>query len=117
MSSCKHTQRLNKTFASSDAPELINKADYRSVFTVEEGTNITLDCEADSRPPPVYNWTINGKMMDNNNPTLMIPAVNTNATCTASNYVGNITKHINVYLKRKMTMTTPAASEPQNGMH
>lgn len=92
---------------------------------MEEGVNITLSCEADGKPPPVYNWTTDGQMLENtNNPALTITEVNVNATytCTASNHVGIQTKQIYVYVKKKITLpvlalTTPAASEPQNGMH
>uniref|UniRef100_A0A3Q4GUG9 Ig-like domain-containing protein n=1 Tax=Neolamprologus brichardi TaxID=32507 RepID=A0A3Q4GUG9_NEOBR len=70
-----------------------------------EGTNITLSCEAVGNPPPVYNWTCDGENMLENTNSLNIMRINRNktCTCTATNYLGNISKTINVHITPRGT--------------
>uniref|UniRef100_A0A3P9CTT9 Hemicentin-1 n=1 Tax=Maylandia zebra TaxID=106582 RepID=A0A3P9CTT9_9CICH len=78
-----------------------------------EGTNITLSCEAVGNPPPVYNWTCDGENMLENTNSLNITRVDRNktCTCTATNYLGNITKTINVHITPRGCPLTLAPSE------
>ncbi|XP_039466640.1 hemicentin-1-like isoform X2 [Oreochromis aureus] len=84
------------------APEKNTKNSTQDIFLLE-GTNITLSCEAVGNPPPVYNWTCDGKNMLENTNSLNITRVKHHATCTctATNYLGNITHTINVHVKKR----------------
>uniref|UniRef100_A0A665UDB5 Ig-like domain-containing protein n=1 Tax=Echeneis naucrates TaxID=173247 RepID=A0A665UDB5_ECHNA len=106
-------------FYISDPPDIANKT--TEVHFVEEDSSVTLSCEADSLPPPNFNWTRDGVYMHEYTNNLTITKVNTNAsyTCIASNYLGNVTKKILVYQRKNATTTpivviTPADS-PRNG--
>ncbi|XP_051244409.1 intercellular adhesion molecule 5 isoform X2 [Dicentrarchus labrax] len=79
------------------APELRNNTD-NDIVDVDEGDDVTLTCEAEGNPPPVFNWTRDGVNMLENMNNLSIIQVTSNATysCKATNYLGNITKIINV---------------------
>ncbi|XP_029364797.1 hemicentin-1 isoform X2 [Echeneis naucrates] len=99
-------------------PDIANKT--TEVHFVEEDSSVTLSCEADSLPPPNFNWTRDGVYMHEYTNNLTITKVNTNAsyTCIASNYLGNVTKKILVYQRKNATTTpivviTPADS-PRN---
>ncbi|CAI5675799.1 unnamed protein product [Oreochromis niloticus] len=94
------------------APEKNTKKSTQDIFLVE-GTNITLSCEAVGNPPPVYNWTCDGKNMLENTNSLNITRVKHNATCTctATNYLGNITHTINVHVKKRGCPLTLTPSE------
>uniref|UniRef100_A0A668U5M9 Ig-like domain-containing protein n=1 Tax=Oreochromis aureus TaxID=47969 RepID=A0A668U5M9_OREAU len=94
------------------APEKNTKKSTQDIFLLE-GTNITLSCEAVGNPPPVYNWTCDGKNMLENTNSLNITRVKHNATCTctATNYLGNITHTINVHVKKRGCPLTLTPSE------
>ncbi|XP_031611685.2 hemicentin-1-like isoform X3 [Oreochromis aureus] len=94
------------------APEKNTKNSTQDIFLLE-GTNITLSCEAVGNPPPVYNWTCDGKNMLENTNSLNITRVKHNATCTctATNYLGNITHTINVHVKKRGCPLTLTPSE------
>ncbi|KAL3986904.1 zygote arrest protein 1 [Sarotherodon galilaeus] len=94
------------------APEKNTKNSTQDIFLVE-GTNITLRCEAVGNPPPVYNWTCDGKNMLENTNSLNVTRVkhNTTCTCTATNYLGNITHTINVHVEPRGCPLTLTPSE------
>lgn len=105
----------NTTFTSSDAPEFKNNA---SEVFVHEGNDVSLTCEAEGSPPPVFNWTKDGVDMRDSTNNLNITQVITSATyqCVAFNYLGSITKQIRVHVIKTSwaatlaAMTTPEAS-------
>ncbi|XP_041813424.1 intercellular adhesion molecule 5 isoform X2 [Chelmon rostratus] len=92
------------------APELKNNIDIEDV-SVDEGADVSLTCEAEGNPPPVFNWNCDGVNMLVNMNILNIAQVITSRTCecTATNYVGNTTKQIHVQVI-KTTTTNPAAT-------
>lgn len=115
----------NPTFASSDSPEFENQTDFHFVFDVNEGDDVTLNCEAEGAPPPDFHWTVDGVNIPITSSNFNITQVNTSATysCTATNYLGNITKqfYVNVIKPTKTvtpaaTIITPPASAPR-GIH
>ncbi|XP_035511008.1 intercellular adhesion molecule 5 [Morone saxatilis] len=77
-----------------DAPELKNPDN----IVVREGDDITLTCEVEANPPPVFNWTRDRvNMLENTNELNVIRIkASTTYSCVASNYLGNITKIFNV---------------------
>lgn len=97
------------------APEFKSKT---HTLYVNETSNVTLNCEAEANPPPVFTWTSDGMNVWESTNHLSITQVNTSATyfCTASNYLGNITQEFNVYVLRTFmeepleAMTTPEAT-------
>lgn len=113
---------MNKTptFVSSDAPELKNKT-VTDVF-VNEGDDVTLNCEAEGNPPPVFHWTSEGVNISETSSELNITRVNAYSTytCTATNELGSITKQIHVHVIKSIlaaapaAMTTPEASTPRS---
>ncbi|XP_045888252.1 hemicentin-1-like isoform X1 [Micropterus dolomieu] len=104
------------------APELKSEGDIN--VTVNEGNDVTLNCEAEGNPPPVFHWTCDGVNFTVNTNNLNITQVHTSATysCKATNYLGNIIKQIHVHVIKTTTttalaaMTSPAASAPR-GCH
>ncbi|XP_030592531.1 hemicentin-1-like [Archocentrus centrarchus] len=94
------------------APELNTKNNPHDISTLE-GTNITLSCEAEGNPPPVYHWTCDGVNQLENTNSLSITGVNHNVTCTctATNDLGNITKTIHVHVKERGCPLTLTPSE------
>lgn len=78
---------------------------------MDEGADVSLTCEAEGNPPPVFNWNCDGVNMLVNMNILNIAQVITSRTCecTATNYVGNTTKQIHVQVI-KTTTTNPAAT-------
>lgn len=102
------------TFVFSDAPEFKNKTDIDEVY-VEEGDNVTLNCEAEGNPASVFHWTVDGVNINisENTSNLYINQVNDSAnySCTASNYLGNITKQMHIHVaKSTMAVATPEPS-------
>ncbi len=91
---------------------------------MDKGDDVTLKCEAEGNPPPVFHWTSDGVNITETSSELNITGVNvdSNYTCTATNRLGSITKHIHVYVREAImraapaAMTTPEASTPR-GMH
>lgn len=90
-----------------------------------EGDNVSLSCEADANPPPVFSWTQDGvKILENTN-NFSIAQVLTSTTyeCTAYNYLGSTTKQILVnVIKTNRTAipastTTPEASTQTGTVH
>ncbi|XP_070836837.1 vascular cell adhesion protein 1 [Chaetodon trifascialis] len=90
------------------APELKTNTDIDDVI-VDEGADVSLTCEAEGNPPPVFNWNCDGLNITESMNNLSIAQLITNTTChcTASNYLGNVTKQINVHAIRT-TITKPA---------
>ncbi|KAK2833289.1 hypothetical protein Q5P01_017178 [Channa striata] len=87
------------------------------VLNVTEGADVTLNCEADGNPSPVYQWTRGGDMLGiNTGFTITQENASVTYTCTAANELGNITKEIHVHVIKNITttptavMTTPEAS-------
>uniref|UniRef100_A0A669EDJ5 Ig-like domain-containing protein n=1 Tax=Oreochromis niloticus TaxID=8128 RepID=A0A669EDJ5_ORENI len=101
------TQKVSAHYA----PEL--NTESTKAFSSLEGNNITLSCEAVGNLPPVYNWTCDGEIMLENANSLNITRVkhNTTCTCTATNYLGNITNTINVHVEPKGCPLTLTPSE------
>ncbi|XP_042361779.1 intercellular adhesion molecule 5 [Plectropomus leopardus] len=92
------------------APDIENKSE--DVY-VDDGSNVTLHCEAEGRPPPGFQWTLDGTDMLENKNYLDIIGVTTNATyiCTAFNKVGRVTKKIHVHvIKTTAATVAPAAA-------
>lgn len=88
------------------APELKTNTDIDDVI-VDEGADVSLTCEAEGNPHPVFHWNCDGLNISESTNNLKIAQLITNTTChcTATNYLGNVTKQINVN-----AMTTPEAS-------
>ncbi|XP_041672872.1 intercellular adhesion molecule 5 [Cheilinus undulatus] len=88
-------------------------------YYLEEGSNVSLSCEAEGNPPPVFSWTRDGvnllEKTSHLNLTLEDSAI---YNCTASNQLGNITKQTSVQVFKiakidaLVGMTTPEASTP-----
>ncbi|XP_037648953.1 hemicentin-1-like [Sebastes umbrosus] len=106
----------NRTVSVHYAPEFMNETE--DVY-VNEGDSVTLNCEAEARPPPKFHWIdLHGGMNVTKTNYLNITGVVTDTTwnCTAINYLGNITKQIHVHVIKPITpaaapaaITTPAA--------
>lgn len=102
------------TFASSDAPEFKNKTEKHDIY-VGEGDNVTLNCEAEGNPPPVFHWTNDRVNILENTNNLYINQVNTSASynCTATNVLGSVHKSIFIHVeKTTMAKAIPEASTP-----
>ncbi|XP_074512460.1 vascular cell adhesion protein 1-like [Sebastes fasciatus] len=106
----------NHTVSVHYAPEFMNETE--DVY-VNEGDSVTLNCEAEARPPPKFHWIdLHGGMNVTKTNYLNITGVVTDTTwnCTAINYLGNITKQIHVHVIKPITpaaapaaITTPSA--------
>lgn len=103
-----NTQLIRVFSASSDAPETENDED----IDVEENSNVTLSCKADGNPPPVFHWTYDDMNKSENTSDLFIERVRINETykCTATNYLGSVTRLIRVHVTT--TTNAPAAITP-----
>uniref|UniRef100_A0A3Q3JS41 Ig-like domain-containing protein n=1 Tax=Monopterus albus TaxID=43700 RepID=A0A3Q3JS41_MONAL len=90
------------------APELNNQT---ADLYVREGNDVPLTCEAEGKPSPSFYWTCDGMTMSESTNSLIIPQVNTSATytCTATNYLGNITKQIHIHMIKNLV---PKGPEP-----
>lgn len=81
-------------------------------FYYPEGSNISVNCEAEGNPPPVFGWTRDGvdlsEKSDHLNLTLMKDSAIYN--CTASNSQGSITKQISVYVTKPAKIAAPAVT-------
>ncbi|KAM7387121.1 hypothetical protein PAMA_009646 [Pampus argenteus] len=96
------------------APEFMNKTGTDDVY-VREGDNVTLNCEAEGNPPPVFHWTGGEVNTREGTGNLFINRVDTDTTydCAAINDLGNITKQIHVHVEKTIiAMTIPEASPP-----
>ncbi|CAJ1075293.1 intercellular adhesion molecule 5 [Xyrichtys novacula] len=79
------------------APEL--KGDKKGQYHfLEEGDGITMDCEAEGNPPPVFNWTGDGVYLPEKTSNLALSGVNNTMiyNCTAYNLLGSVTKWFKV---------------------
>lgn len=93
--------------ASSDAAELKNQTEY---VDGNEGDHVTLKCEAEGRPAPVFSWSLDGKnLMETTSDLNITLATNAIYICTASNYLGNTTKLFDVYGMKTNVMGAPSA--------
>uniref|UniRef100_A0A3P8QHZ4 Ig-like domain-containing protein n=2 Tax=Astatotilapia calliptera TaxID=8154 RepID=A0A3P8QHZ4_ASTCA len=94
------------------APELKTQNSADDTYALE-GTDIILSCEAVGNPLPVYNWICDGKNMLENTTSLSLPRVHGNKTCacTATNYLGNITKTIHLHVEPRGCPLTLTPSE------
>ncbi|XP_034395750.1 intercellular adhesion molecule 5 [Cyclopterus lumpus] len=89
------------------APELKNKTEDVSV---NEGDYITLDCGAEGYPAPAFNWSRDGvNLLETTNDLNVTLATSAIYDCTATNYLGNVTKQIHVHAKKTNIMEAPAA--------
>ncbi|XP_047427770.1 hemicentin-1-like isoform X2 [Mugil cephalus] len=107
--SANHTLRVNILYA----PELKIQSNTQDI-DVAEGDDISLNCEAEGNPPPVFQWTSDGlSVLEEDSDTLNITQVNASSTyiCTAGNYLGNITKQIHVHVTNVNVQATPLAPE------
>ncbi|XP_069004947.1 vascular cell adhesion protein 1 [Embiotoca jacksoni] len=111
------SQTLN--ISSYYAPEFNTKNETDEIV-VYKGENITLTCEAEGNPAPVIHWSGDGLNIpeDSNNLTITRINASSNYTCTASNYLGNITKQIRVHVIQRSTeapiaMPIPNAPTPR----
>lgn len=94
------------------APELNPKDDEYLVTHKDE--NITLNCEAEGNPPPVFHWSYDGVTISESSNSLTINQLNVSTTyaCTASNFLGNITKKIHVrVIQKEAAPAAPPTSE------
>lgn len=93
--------------ASSDAAELKNQTEY---VDGNEGDHVTLKCEAEGRPAPVFSWSLDGKnLMETTSDLNITLATKAIYICTASNYLGNTTKLFDVYVMKTNVMGAPSA--------
>lgn len=78
------------------APELSGKGVEYHIASKDD--DITLNCEAEGNPPPVFHWSNDRMTISESSSSLNITRVNvsTTYTCTASNYLGNTTKKFHV---------------------
>ncbi|XP_060882539.1 intercellular adhesion molecule 5 [Labrus mixtus] len=89
-------------------------------YILKEGVNVSLLCEAEGNPPPVFSWTRDGLNLSETTDHLNLTRVENSSiyNCTASNRLGSITKRISVQAIKvaKMpvpeVMTTPEATTP-----
>ncbi|XP_059204850.1 intercellular adhesion molecule 5 isoform X2 [Centropristis striata] len=90
------------------APELKNKTEDVYVYDYDD---VSLSCEAEGWPSPVFHWTCDGLNVSGNMDNLNITQVRTSTTCfcTAKNYLGNTTKHINVHMMQRVSEPPHAA--------
>nr|XP_040047446.1 hemicentin-1-like [Gasterosteus aculeatus aculeatus] len=89
------------------AAELKNQTEY---VDGNEGDHVTLKCEAEGRPAPVFSWSLDGKnLMETTSDLNITLATNAIYICTASNYLGNTTKLFNVYVMKTNVMGAPSA--------
>uniref|UniRef100_UPI0037E7C7FC vascular cell adhesion protein 1 n=1 Tax=Semicossyphus pulcher TaxID=241346 RepID=UPI0037E7C7FC len=84
------------------------QSDY---YILLEGNDVTLSCEAEGKPPPVFHWTRDGVNMLEKTSHLNLSQVDNSAiyNCTASNHLGSITKRIKVDVIRLTGMAAPVA--------
>ncbi|KAM9745960.1 hemicentin-1 [Menidia menidia] len=100
------------------APQLIGNHSLDRHIRVSEGQNVTLACHVKGNPPPVFQWTVDGKKLLENTSKLNIIAQNNNATytCTATNELGNLTVKTNVYMEELFqnaaSTVTPTSEAP-----
>lgn len=93
------------------APELsANHSDYLSI---SKGENVTLTCEVEGNPPPVFQWEVDGISLPENTAQLTVTQVNDSATyvCIATNDWGN--KSVEFYVDVIMTASSVNASTQQ----
>ncbi|KAL6103116.1 uncharacterized protein ACO6RY_02583 [Pungitius sinensis] len=75
-----------------------------------EGDNVTLTCDAEGHPAPAFSWSLDGRSLMETESNLNVTiATNAMYICTATNYLGNTTKHINVHVMKTNVMGAPSA--------
>ncbi|KAG7243502.1 hypothetical protein INR49_011058 [Caranx melampygus] len=96
-------------------PPALNSASIQ-VLDTDEGGNVTLICDAESHPTPNFYWVHNGVNMTEDTDRLFVNPVNetTVYTCTATNYLGRITKEFHVNVTKIATPTPPAKAMPED---
>ncbi|XP_034566554.1 intercellular adhesion molecule 5 [Notolabrus celidotus] len=86
---------------------------------LRKGVNVTLNCEAEGNPPPIFNWTREGVELLEKTNFLNISRINDSAiyNCTAYNHLGSVSKGISVQVLNMLKaaaapadMTPPVAS-------
>ncbi|KAF7666017.1 hypothetical protein LDENG_00122330 [Lucifuga dentata] len=94
------------------APEFKSAVD---IVNVDEGKNVSLDCEAEGNPPPTFQWidvaTGHNLNMSEIKNYLHLQEVKTSMTydCIAKNLLGNRTKRIYVNVRKSSTAATTTA--------
>ncbi|KAM6965921.1 vascular cell adhesion protein 1 [Tautogolabrus adspersus] len=89
-------------------------------YFLKEGVSVSLHCEAEGNPPPVFSWTRDGENLSEKTDHLNLTQVehSANYNCTASNRLGSITKRTSVQVIKvakttvPVVMTTPEATTP-----
>ncbi|XP_029946283.1 hemicentin-2 isoform X3 [Salarias fasciatus] len=101
------------------APEM-KRENRTEVKFVLKGDKVTLDCEAEGNPPPVFSWTCDGvDLLGKTNRVTFYPNVTTICICRAANRLGNITKKYVIEINAEASsanppiITTPAAQRPR----
>ncbi|XP_019365825.1 PREDICTED: cell surface glycoprotein MUC18 isoform X2 [Gavialis gangeticus] len=86
---------------------------------VQENELVTLTCTALAQPEPSITWSANGTVQNRtenysvvSNLTVQVTSklLHSGVTCTATNYLGMATRHIQ--LERRMTPTMPTTTSP-----
>ncbi|CAN9505581.1 unnamed protein product [Ophioblennius macclurei] len=102
------------------APEM--KLENRTErISVSEGENVTLNCDAEGNPPPVFNWACDGVDLLEKTNILTYAPVNaaTICICRATNHLGNTTEEYYIDMQQKVSradlpiVTTAAAKTPR----
>lgn len=90
------------------APEMKPDNSLRRIF-VTEGENVTLNCDAEGNPPPVFSWTCDGvDMFENTNNLTFAPVpLESTCICRAANYLGNVTEEYDIYIIQSVIRTKP----------
>ncbi|TNN23438.1 Cell adhesion molecule 4 [Liparis tanakae] len=89
------------------APELKNITEDVSVNV---GDDVTLDCGAEGYPAPAFRWSRDGvNLPETTNGLNITLATSAIYNCTATNYLGDVTKIIHVHVKKTSIMEAPAA--------
>ncbi|KAM8844975.1 vascular cell adhesion protein 1 [Spinachia spinachia] len=107
MPSLKMLGLLMLMFSMCDAAELENQSED---VNGNEGDHVTLTCEAEVPLAPDFSWSLDGRILMETSSNLNI-TIATNATyiCTATDYLGNTTKHFKVYVMKPNVMGAPSA--------
>lgn len=96
------------------APEM-NPENHIEEISVSEGENVTLNCDAEGNPPPVFSWTCGGEdlMEKTNNLTFAPVNATTICVCTTTNHLGNRTKQYHIEMNVTVITYTPIITTPK----